>query len=138
VRGLIRLASTVRTQQTRSEDRSFENSCADSILNRLCGHRFRGRLAINDWLVPPQREKEFFETGSKRGISPELAARIARRLDALEAAQELRDIDAHGFNLHLLKGERHGECAISVSGNWRITFKFEKGEALDINLEDYH
>ena len=82
--------------------------------------------------------KEFFETGTKRGISPELAARIARRLDALEAAQELGDIDAHGFNLHPLKGERQGEFAISVSGNWRITFRFVKGEALDVDLEDYH
>lgn len=82
--------------------------------------------------------KEFFETGSKRGVRPELASRLGRRLDALEAAQELRDIDAHGFSLHGLKGDRQGEWAISVSGNWRITFRFEKGEALDINLEDYH
>ena len=82
--------------------------------------------------------KEFFETGSKRGISADLAVRIGRRLDVLEAAQELSDIDAHGFNLHRLKGERQDEWAISVSGNWRITFRFEKGEALDINLEDYH
>jgi proteic killer suppression protein len=82
--------------------------------------------------------KQFFETGSKRGISADLAGRIARRLDALEAAQELRDIDAHGFGLHPLKGERQGEWAISVSGNWRITFRFAQGEALDVNLEDYH
>ena len=82
--------------------------------------------------------KEFFETGSKRGISPGLAARIGRRLDALRAAQELGDIDAHGFDLHRLKGDRQGEWAISVSGNWRITFRFVNGEALDINLEDYH
>jgi len=82
--------------------------------------------------------KEFFETGSKRGISPELAVRIARRLDVLEAAQELGDIDAHGFNLHRLKGDREGVWAISVSGNWRITFRFVNGEVLDINLEDYH
>ena len=59
--------------------------------------------------------REFFETGSTRGIAPDLAARIGRRLDALHAAKELTDIDAHGFNLHKLKGEVH-----------------------DINLEDYH
>jgi proteic killer suppression protein len=82
--------------------------------------------------------KEFFETGNKRGIRPELASRLGRRLDVLEAAQELSDIDAHGFNLHKLKGEREGQWAIWVSGNWRITFRFEQGEALDINLEDYH
>jgi len=48
--------------------------------------------------------KEFFETGSKRGVLPELASRIARRLDVLEAAQQIGDVDAHGFNLHGLKG----------------------------------
>ena len=82
--------------------------------------------------------KEFFETGGKRGIRPELASRIARRLDVLEAAQQIGDIDAHGFNLHRLKADRQNDWAISVSGNWRITFRFVNGEALDINLEDYH
>ncbi len=82
--------------------------------------------------------KEFFETGSKRGISPELAPRIGRRLDVLEAARRLNDIDAHGFKLHRLKGERQREWAISVGGNWRITFRFVNGEAHDVNLEDYH
>lgn len=81
---------------------------------------------------------EFFESGSKRGVSPGLAARIARRLDVLNAANQLGDIDAHGFNLHRLKGNRQNEWAISVSGNWRITFRFEKGEVFEINLEDYH
>ena len=82
--------------------------------------------------------KEFFETGSKRGVSFDLAARISRRLDVLQAAKELGDIDAHGFNLHRLRGNRHGEWAIWVTGNWRITFRFAKGEVHDIDLEDYH
>ena len=82
--------------------------------------------------------QEFFETGNKRGIRPELASRLGRRLDVLEAAQQLSDIDAHGFSLHRLKGDRQGEWAISVSGNWRITFRFAGGEADDVNLEDYH
>ncbi len=82
--------------------------------------------------------KEFFETGSKRGISPGLAARIARRLDALNAALHVTDIDVHGFDLHRLKGDRQDEWTISVSGNWRITFRFGKGDAFEINLEDYH
>ena len=82
--------------------------------------------------------REFFETGSRRGISPDLAARIGRRLDTLHAAQELSDIDAHGFKLQRLKGDRPGEWTIWVSGNWRITFRFVKGEVHDINLEDYH
>jgi proteic killer suppression protein len=82
--------------------------------------------------------KDFFETGSKRGISPGLAARIARRLDVLNAAQQTVDIDVHGFELHRLKGDRNDEWAISVSGNWRITFRLVKAEVFDVSLEDYH
>ena len=82
--------------------------------------------------------KDFFETGSKRGISPGLAARIARRLDVLNAAQQPADIDVHGFDLHKLKGDRQEEWSISVSGNWRMTFRFAKGEVFDLSLEDYH
>lgn len=82
--------------------------------------------------------KDFFESGSKRGVSPGLAARIGRRLDVLNAAQQLADLDVHGFDLHRLKGDRNDEWAISVSGNWRITFRFAKGEAFDVSLEDYH
>ena len=43
-----------------------------------------------------------------------------------------------GYNLHPLKGDRKGEWAMSVSGNWRITFRFEGEDATDVNLEDYH
>ena len=82
--------------------------------------------------------KAFFETGNRRGISPGLATRIGRRLDALNAALQLSDIDAHGFDLHRLKGNRENEWSISVSGNWRITFRFAKGDVFDMNLEDYH
>lgn len=82
--------------------------------------------------------KAFFDTGNKRGISPGLAARIGRRLDVLNAALQIDDINVHGFDLHRLKGERHEDWSISVSGNWRITFRFAKGDVYDINLEDYH
>jgi proteic killer suppression protein len=50
--------------------------------------------------------KDFFENGSKRGISPELAARIGRRLDVLNAAQQAADIDAHGFTSAQAQGRQ--------------------------------
>jgi len=43
-----------------------------------------------------------------------------------------------GYAFHPLKGSRKGEYSIPVSGNWRITFKFVEGDAIDVNLEDYH
>lgn len=80
----------------------------------------------------------FWETGSNRGIPPELAPRIRRRLLALDAAKLISDLKIPGFDLHQLKGNRAGEWSISVSGNWRITFRFVNGDAYDVNLEDYH
>ena len=82
--------------------------------------------------------RDFFETGSKKGIPPELASRIRIRLDALDAATVISDLDLPGFNLHELKGDRKGTWSVWVSGNWRITFKFANGNATDVNLEDYH
>ena len=43
-----------------------------------------------------------------------------------------------GYAFHPLKGDRKGTYSVSVSGNWRITFKFFEGDATDVNLEDYH
>lgn len=43
-----------------------------------------------------------------------------------------------GFRFHQLKGERKDSYAVSVSGNWRITFKFDGENAVDVDLEDYH
>jgi proteic killer suppression protein len=43
-----------------------------------------------------------------------------------------------GFRLHLLKGERRGQWAVSVSGNWRVVFHFEGEDAVDVDLVDYH
>ncbi len=47
-------------------------------------------------------------------------------------------MDIPDWNLNQLKGDRKGIWAITVSGNWRITFGFAGGNALDVNLEDYH
>jgi len=43
-----------------------------------------------------------------------------------------------GWKLHQLKGGRKGTWAVNVSGNWRITYRFEGGDAYDVELEDYH
>ena len=64
--------------------------------------------------------------------------RLRRQLDYLHAATLINDMDLPGFKLHPLKGKRKGTWAVSVSGNWRLTFKFANGEAFDIDLEDYH
>lgn len=82
--------------------------------------------------------KDFFETGSKRGITAEMATRIRIRLDVIDAARIISDINLPGFRLHELKGQRATTWSIWVSGNHRLTFKFIDGHAYDVELEDYH
>ena len=60
------------------------------------------------------------------------------QLTALETAQTITDMDIPGYRLHPLKGTRKGEWAISVSGNWRLTFRFEAGNVYLLDYEDYH
>ena len=60
------------------------------------------------------------------------------QLAALNTATIIKDLDIPGYRLHKLKGERKEIWSISVSGNWRITFKFEEGNVYVVNYEDYH
>jgi proteic killer suppression protein len=82
--------------------------------------------------------ERFFAKSERRGIDARQAERIRRILDRLDAAMRPEDLKVPGFGFHGLKGDRKGTYAVSVSGNWRITFRFAEGDALDVNLEDYH
>ena len=79
-----------------------------------------------------------FTKGSFRGVPAQYGSGIERMLDRLDAAREAKDMDLPGFKFHALKGDRGGEFAVSVSGNWRITFEFDGQDAANVNLEDYH
>lgn len=80
----------------------------------------------------------FFLHDSKKGIQPRHAARLARILDRLDSAANVEDMNAPGLALHQLKGKKRGHWAVKVSGNWRLTFRFEDGHAHDVNYLDYH
>lgn len=80
----------------------------------------------------------YYRTGDMRGIQPKHANRLGRILDSIEAAEELRDINRPGYELHGLKGELAGYWSVKVSANWRITFLFEDGNAFFVNYSDYH
>ena len=80
----------------------------------------------------------FFTKGSFKSIPAQYAARLERMLDRLDAAKEPEDINLPGYKFHQLKGSRKYEFAVSVTGNWRITFEFEGDDATNVNLEDYH
>lgn len=59
-------------------------------------------------------------------------------MDRLDSSIEAQDMDLPGYKFHSLKGERKGEFAVSVTGNWRITFEFKGEDVTNVNLEDYH
>ena len=82
--------------------------------------------------------ERFFTKGSTSGIQPNHARKIADQLAFLHAAQNIDDIDKPGYQLHELKGKLKGHWSISVSGNWRIVFRFIDGDAHVVNYEDYH
>lgn len=79
-----------------------------------------------------------FEEGDKSRIGAALVAKVERVLLVLDAADSPQDLDLPGFRLHPLKGDLKGFWSVTISGNWRLIFRFENGEALDVDLIDYH
>lgn len=107
---------------------------------------FQGLVA---WCAPRYNEdmirtfghkglRKFFESGTTQGIKPDHAKRLRIMLAALDTAQSIDDMNIPGFQLHPLKGPQRGRWAVSVNGNWRLTFEFREGHAYILNYEDYH
>ena len=82
--------------------------------------------------------RRFAEHGQMRGLNPGHVNRIRRLLTALQDAARPADLAHPSFRLHPLKGQRSGQWSMRVSDNWRIVFRFQSGEAVDIDLIDYH
>jgi proteic killer suppression protein len=82
--------------------------------------------------------RRFFEAGEVGGINPDHAARLARILDRLEASTGPKDMDLPGYKLHPLKGDCKGDWAVWISGNWRVTFRFDGSDAVNVDYCDYH
>ncbi len=81
--------------------------------------------------------KKLFE-GNPRYIEGALRNRVAYILAVMDAAALISDLELPGFRMHELSGDLKGIWSITVSGNWRITFRFEDGEFHDVDLVDYH
>lgn len=81
----------------------------------------------------------FFRTGSKAGIRPDHAAKLRLQLGALDRATQADDMAAPGWRLHPLKGDLAGHLAVTVNGNWRLTFRFlSSGDVELVDYQDYH
>ena len=82
--------------------------------------------------------EDFFYTGKKTGIKPEQAEKLARILDRLNAATEVKDMNYPGSYLHQLTGDKKGLYSVRVSGNWRVFFQFVDGDVNLVDYGDYH
>ena len=82
--------------------------------------------------------QKYFEKGDVSKIQPTHRKKIRLIISLLNAATEIRDMNFPRSNLHKLSGEFDNFWAVSVSGNWRIIFKFEDGDVFDVDYLDYH
>jgi len=82
--------------------------------------------------------RTLYETGKTTGVQSSHARKLRMQLAALDSAQVIGDMDVPGFDLHELRGDRKRQWAISVNGNWRVTFEFRDGNAFVLDYEDYH
>jgi len=82
--------------------------------------------------------KELFEKASRRGVQADHVEKIENILAVLNRARKPSDMDLPGFRLHRLRGDRRDFWSVTVRANWRVIFRFENGDAYDVDLVDYH
>ncbi|MGE6608882.1 type II toxin-antitoxin system RelE/ParE family toxin [Halomonas sp. NPDC076908] len=82
--------------------------------------------------------ERFYRSGKTSGVQAKHAKRLRLILTNLDQAESPDDMGLPGLRLHELKGNRKGIWSVSVSGNWRVTFRFTGKDAEIVNYEDYH
>ncbi len=80
----------------------------------------------------------FYTTGNTKGIQVKHKTKLRLILARLDDAIVVEDMSFQGSNLHPLKGNLKDHWSVKVNGNWRITFKFENGNAEIVDYQDYH
>ena len=103
------------------------DSCTGTRYNQFMIRSFRHRGL-----------RRLYERDDPSRIAADQLDRIALALADLDAAGKPSDLDLPGYRLHPLRGDRRGLWSISITGNWRITFRFDDGDAYDVDLVDYH
>lgn len=82
--------------------------------------------------------KQLFEKGVTSGVLAKDVEKINDRLQSIDIAKDISELNRQIYKLHKLKGDREGYWSITVRANWRITFQFINGDAYILNYEDYH
>ena len=82
--------------------------------------------------------QRLFERGDRSQIRADLVGKVERVLARLDASTEPVHMDAPGFGLHAMTGDLKGFWSVVISRNWRVIFRFEDGDAYDVDFVDYH
>ena len=82
--------------------------------------------------------KALYAGKTARRVAPQQLERLRDILAVLDQSRMPEDMALPGFNLHALRGDLKGHWAVAVSGNWRVTFRFDGGHAVDVDYIDYH
>jgi proteic killer suppression protein len=82
--------------------------------------------------------KRLHEQDDPRGVIAQHAVKLRDILARLDAAGAVADMDLPGFRLHPLRGALKGSWAVTVRANWRVMFRFDQGDAFDVDYVDYH
>ena len=82
--------------------------------------------------------KALYEGQTSRRVAPAHVGKLRDILAALDHSSGPEGMDLPGFRLHELRGRLKGHYAVSVSGNWRVTFRFMDGMAVDVDYVHYH
>ena len=82
--------------------------------------------------------KRLYERNDDSRIPPEHRKKVRRIMNRLDVSKQPSDMNLPGFVLHSLRGDLSGHWAVRVSGNWRVTFRFQYGDVWSVNLTDYH
>jgi len=83
--------------------------------------------------------ERFYSTGRSRRIPPDIRTRAAMRLTQLNAATQIEDLKQPPSNrLEALRGDRKGQWSMRINDQWRVCFRFSKGDAYDVEIVDYH
>ncbi len=85
-----------------------------------------------------RRLKALYEGRGPARVAPDHVAKLERILSALDRSSGPEGMDLPGFRLHPLGGALKDHWAVSVSGNWRVTFRFEDGDAVNVDYLDDH
>jgi len=82
--------------------------------------------------------KALYDGRTTRRVAPEHVQKLRDILGVLDRSRTPEEMNLPGFRLHQLRGDLRGHWAVSVSGNWRVIFRLEDGEAVDVDYLDYH